>query len=89
VADGVVATTKGKAMLVRRGCIAIALAIALTTAVSQSAHAESDVTYHWGGYQGVGFNIDVPTAIGGLSGVTALAAGNISGLVLAGGNVYT
>jgi len=76
-------------MSVRRSCFAIALAIGLTISVSQSANAVSDVTYHWGGYQGVGGNLKVPTAIGTLSDVTAIAAGNISGMALAGGKVYT
>jgi alpha-tubulin suppressor-like RCC1 family protein len=76
-------------MSVRRICFAIALMIGLTMTVSQAADASSEATYHWGSYQEVGKNLDVPNAVGNLTDVTAIAAGNISGMALAGGNVYT
>jgi alpha-tubulin suppressor-like RCC1 family protein len=70
-------------LAVAAGLVPVTLLIGLS---AQSAAAQSGTVYRWGAYQTVGFGAvfgqGSPTAVPGLTGVTALAAGNSANYAL-------
>src|SRR5579863_9311940 len=73
-------------ILVRRFILAAISTVLVLGLGVQVAQAQPDTVYRWGGYKTVGWGArghqSVPTAVPGLSGVVALAAGNSANYAL-------
>jgi alpha-tubulin suppressor-like RCC1 family protein len=67
----------------------LALVAGLTVGLAGSASATAEATYRWGSFQGAAHEATTPTVVRDLTGVTAIAAGNLSDMALADGKVYT
>jgi alpha-tubulin suppressor-like RCC1 family protein len=77
------------AVLLSQAATALLVVVGLIFASTATAPASSDSTYRWGAYQAKPYEEDSPVTVSNLSDVTAIAAGNLSDMALADGDVYT